>query len=90
MADQVSTSPEAIEADIARTRAHLARTIDELSVRAKPKEIARRQAESVKAKLVEATHTPQGDLRLERVGAFAAAVSVVLVVLAVLHRRHHD
>jgi len=89
MAEQTRTSPDAIEAEIAQTRDHLARTIDELAVRAQPREIARRQAESAKSKLVDATHTPDGGLRVERVGAMAAAGSVVLVVLAILHRRHH-
>jgi Protein of unknown function (DUF3618) len=88
MGEQTKTSPEAIEAEIAATRVHLASTIDELSVRAHPREIARRRAGSAKAKFVEATHTPEGDLRVERVGAFAA-VSAVLLGLAVLHRRHH-
>jgi len=85
---QPSRSPDEIEAEIAQTRAHLATTIDELAVRAQPREIVRRQTESVKAKVVESTHTPEGDLRVERVGAIAAAVAAVLVVLAVLHRRH--
>jgi len=82
-------SPDAIEAEIAQTRAHLASTIDELTVRAHPREIVRRQKESAKAKFVDATHTPEGDLRVERVGAMAAAGTVVVLVLAILHRRHH-
>jgi len=81
-------SPDAIEAEIALTRAHLASTIDELAVRAQPREIVRRQTESVKAKVVASTHTPEGDLRVERVGAIAAAGAAVLVVLAILRRRH--
>jgi hypothetical protein len=89
-AAQTSLSPEAIEAEIAVKRAHLASTIDELTLRSQPREILRRQKESVKAKLVEATHTPDGDLRVERLGAIAAAGSVVLLVLAFLHRRHHS
>ena len=89
MGEQTSTSPAAIEAEIVETRARLASTIDELAVRAQPKEIARRQAESAKAKLIEATHTPEGDLRVERVGAIAAG-SAVLLGLAILRRhRHH-
>jgi hypothetical protein len=84
----VTLSPDQIEAEIAKTRDHLASTIDELAVRAQPREIARRQAESAKARIVDATHTPEGDLRVERVGAFAAAAAAVFVVLAVLHRRH--
>ena len=88
MGEQTKTSPDAIEAEIAATRAHLASTIDELSVRARPKEIARRLAGSARARSVEATHTPEGELRLERVGAVAAG-SAVLLVLAILHLRHH-
>ena len=88
MGEQTQTSPEAIEAEIAATRAHLASTIDELSVRARPKEIARRKVGSAKARFVDATHTPEGDLRAERVVAVAAG-SAVLLVLAILHIRHH-
>lgn len=89
MGEQTSTSPAAIEAEIVATRARLASTIDELAVRAQPQEIARRQAESVKARFIEATHTPDGDLRVERVGAIAAC-SAVLVGLAILHRRRRS
>jgi Protein of unknown function (DUF3618) len=89
MGEQTTTSPEAIEAEIASTRAHLAGTLDELALRAQPKEIGRRQAASAKARVVEATHTPEGDLRVERVGAVAAVVAV-LTGLAILHLRHHS
>ena len=88
MGEQTNTSPDAIEAEIAVSRDHLASTIDELSVRVKPKEIARRQVAAAKASFVEATHTPEGELRLERVGAMVAS-SAVLLVLAILHIRHH-
>jgi hypothetical protein len=87
-ASQPSLSPDEIEAEIAVTRAHLAGTIDELTLRSRPREIVRRQKESAKAKFVDSTHTPEGDLRWERVGAMAAAGAVVFVVLAILHRRH--
>jgi hypothetical protein len=82
-------SADAIEAEIAATRAHLDSTIDELAVRVKPKEIVRRQVGSARAKVIDATHTPEGDLRVERVGALAVAVAAVLLGLAVLHRHHH-
>jgi hypothetical protein len=88
MGEQTKASPDAIEAEIAATRAHLARTMGELSVRAQPKEIARRKAESAKARFVEATHTPEGELRVERVGAVAAAAALLLG-LVILHRRYH-
>jgi Protein of unknown function (DUF3618) len=88
MGEQTATSPDAIEAEIAVTRAHLASTIDQLAVRAQPKEIARRQAESVRAKVIDATHTPEGELRVERVGAAVAGLAVLLG-LVILHFRHH-
>jgi hypothetical protein len=89
MGEQTSTSPDAIEAQIAAMRAHLASTIDELAVRARPGEILRRQAGSTKARVIEATHTPEGELRVERVGAVAAGLAVLLGLL-ILHHRHHS
>jgi hypothetical protein len=89
MGDQTRPSPAAIEAEIVEIRARLASTIDELAVRAQPKEIARRQVESAKSRFVEATHTPEGDLRVERVGAMAAGSAVVLGLVILLHRRRH-
>ena len=89
MGDQTSISPAEIEAEIVETRARLATTIDELAVRAQPKEIARRQAESAKAKLIDATHTPEGDLRVERVGAIAAGSAVLLGCVILFRRYRH-
>ena len=88
-AAQPELSPDEIEAEIATTRAHLASTIDELTIRTQPREIVRRRKESARASFVDATHTPDGDLRVERIGAIAAAGAAVLLVLAILHRRHH-
>jgi Protein of unknown function (DUF3618) len=88
MGEQTKISVDAIEAEIAATRAHLATTIDELSFRARPKEIARRQAASAKARYIEATHTPEGDLRVERVGALAAGVVALVGLLLAIRRRH--
>jgi hypothetical protein len=89
MGEQTSTSPDAIEAEIASTRARLASTIDELAHRAQPSEIVRRQVATTKARIVAATHRPDGDLRVERVGAVAAGLTVLLA-LAILHLRHHS
>ena len=88
MVEQTKSSPDAIEAEIAVTRAHLATTIDELAVRAKPQEIARRRVASAKDSLRAATRTPEGELRMERVVAVAAA-SVALIGLLLALRRQH-
>jgi hypothetical protein len=80
-----SRSVQQIEADIAAARERLAGTVDELQHRTAPKEIVRRQVEALRARLVDATHTPDGRLRTERVAALAAA-AVALVGLGVWRR----
>lgn len=89
MGEQTKSSPDAIEAEIAVTRAHLATTIDELAVRAKPQEIARRRVASAKASFLAATHTPEGELRMERVVAVAAASAALIGLLFAVRRRRH-
>ena len=64
-------SPAEIEADIERTRARLAGTVDEIAERVKPANVARRGAESAKAQVVDA----QGNLRTKRVAVLAVAVA---------------
>ncbi|WP_406831535.1 DUF3618 domain-containing protein [Pedococcus sp. KACC 23699] len=81
-----SKSVEQIEAEIAAARDRLADTVDELHTRTAPQEIARRQVASAKAKFMNATHTPSGEVRTERVGALAAA-AVALIGLGVARRR---
>ena len=78
-------SVEQIEAEIAAARERLA-TTDGAAHPHRPKEIARRQAESLKAKFTEATQTESGDLRTERIAALAAA-AVALIGLGAW-RRH--
>ena len=53
-------SPAALEQAIQNRRDHLAATIDELTTRAKPKEIARRSAVGAQRRLLTLTHTPDG------------------------------
>ena len=86
MSESPQKSVQQIEAEIAAARDRLASTVDELHTRTAPKEIARRQAESLKAKLADATYTESGDLRTERVAALAAA-AVALIGLGAW-RRH--
>lgn len=83
---QPAMSASAIEKEIEAARSRLEGTVNELAYRAQPKVIAQRQADDLRLKLVAATHTPEGDLRVERVGA-AVAAAVGLVVIAYLVRR---
>ena len=85
-ASNPGTDPAAIEADIEATRSRLAGTVDELAVRAHPKEIIRRATEEAKARLVAAVTTPDGEPRLERLAAVGGA-AVAFLVLAVVRRR---
>jgi hypothetical protein len=78
--------PAAIERLIDERRRRLAGTVDELVVRAHPKEIARRGAADAKERARAAVTTPDGQLRPERVAAAAAAV-VAFLALVVLSRR---
>lgn len=76
-----------IEAEIAVTRARLATTVDELVTRAQPKEIARRQGENARLAFIDATHTQDGTLRIERIAGVVGAVVAVIVAIGLLRRR---
>jgi adenylate kinase len=78
--------PEALERIIDARRRRLAETVDELVVRAHPKEIARRTTADAKQRAIGLVTDEQGDLRYERIAAAAAAV-VLVVVLVVVRRR---
>jgi hypothetical protein len=80
-APKLPSSPAALERAIEAKRASLAATIDELSVRAHPREIARRGVAGLGAKARGAVETPDGQMRTERIGAVAGATLVVLVAL---------
>ena len=73
------SDPAALERVIDERRRRLAGTVDELVVRAHPKEIARRGVAGARERAQAAVTTPDGRLRPERV---AAAVAAVLAVLA--------
>jgi Protein of unknown function (DUF3618) len=78
--------PEAIERIIDDRRRRLAQTVDELVVRAHPKEIARRSANDARERAVGFVTDERGEPRYERIAAAAAAV-VLLVVIIVVRRR---
>jgi hypothetical protein len=80
-------SPDALEAQIQARRERLAATIDELTARATPKAIARKSLAGVQAKIRNATHTPDGQLRTERLVAIGAAAVALSGALIWIRRR---
>ena len=83
------TDTARIERDIEAARARLEGTVNELAYRAQPQVIVQRQVQSLALRLNEATHTPEGDLRVERVAAVAAAEVGFIVVVGLIRRRRH-
>lgn len=81
------TDTARIERDIEAARTRLEGTVNELAYRAQPQVIAERQVQSLKLKLHDATHTPEGDLRVERIGAVVGAVVALVVVAGLVRRR---
>jgi len=80
-------SAAALEAQIQARRDHLAATIDELTSRAAPKALARQGVAGVQAKIRTFTHTPEGQLRVERLAAAGAAVVALGTAMIWLRRR---
>ena len=76
-----------LEQDIQATRARLEGTVNELAYRAQPQVIAQRQVQGLRLRLDAATHTPDGELRIERIAAIVAAAVAVVVVAGLLRRR---
>ena len=76
-----------LENDIVSTRDRLAQTIDELSVRAAPKNVVARQRASALASFDKVAKTPSGELRMDRVAIAAAAVGAVIVLKLVTGSR---
>ena len=87
--DPLPDDPAALERLIDERRRRLAGTVDELVVRAHPKEIARRGAESAQQRARDAVLTPDGRPRAERIAAIAAAVLAVLGLMLLSRRRRH-
>jgi hypothetical protein len=85
--DGMPASPAALEQAIQDRRDHLAATIDELTARAQPKEIARRGAAEAQRRFRTLTHGPDGQLRTERVAAIAGAIAIVGALVLLRRRR---
>ena len=80
------SDPRALEQEIEVRRARLAATIDELAGRVQPAAVKDRAVESVRRKAAGFATDSDGALRVERLGAVAAGL-VGVVVLVVLRRR---
>jgi phosphoenolpyruvate carboxylase len=78
--------PEALERIIDARRRHLSDTVDELVVRAHPKEIARRTVADARRRAIAFVRDERGELRYERIAA-ATAAGVLVLVLIVVRRR---
>ena len=77
---------EELEAQLAERRAHLTTTIDELVTRVSPAEIARREVESIRLRVMARTHTPDGELRPELVAGGLGAASALLIGAGLIRR----
>lgn len=74
----IPSDPQEIERAIVERQARLAATVDELTTRLSPKEVARRTTATAQAKADAAIRTPDGSLRVERVAAVGAALTALL------------
>jgi hypothetical protein len=81
------SDPRAIEDLIARRRVSLAATVDELALRARPKEILRRSAADAAGRLRGFVRAPEGGLRTERIVAVATAAVAVAGLVVLLRSR---
>jgi len=74
--------PDTIENEIEATRARLADTIDQLAVRANPKNIIAREIDNVRAFFLDA----QGDPRSDNIAKVAGGVVGAVVLIVVIRR----
>jgi hypothetical protein len=77
----VPSDPAAIERVIKEHQRGLAVTVDELTTRLSPKEVARRAKESARQKAQNVVTDEDGILRVERVAAIGAATVALLGLL---------
>lgn len=90
MADKPKPRSEKdIEADLSATRDRLARTVDQLTFRASPAELKRRQLEKLKVKGNELAFDAEGQPRLDRLAGALGGVSGVALVLGTARRLFH-
>lgn len=79
-------SQKEIEAELIATRERLGRTVDQLTFRASPQEIKRRQVQALKLSANRAAFTETGDPRYDRLATGLAVVAGVAILLGVARR----
>ncbi|GAB2458542.1 DUF3618 domain-containing protein [Jatrophihabitans fulvus] len=79
------TEPEEIKAEVERTRAELAHTVDQLGEKLNVKAQAGKKAESAKQSVVDTVHRVDTATRPHR-AQIAAGVAAVLVAVLVIRR----
>lgn len=81
-----SRSQKEIQAELEATRTRLTRTVDELTFRASPAEIKRRQVASLKAGVHNIAFTEAGEPRLDRLAMVLAGVAGGAILLGLARR----
>lgn len=75
-----------LEAELTATRSRLAGTIDELAFRAHPRELAKRQVETVKLAANDQTHTADGELDRQKLATILGGVGAALLLIGLIRR----
>jgi|SRR5579875_966482 len=83
-----SRTPEQIEAELARTRADLEQTLDELSARLNPRSLARRAGLAARARVLDPeTGRPRTPVMAAGAGTVVLLAGMVVAVRALRRRR---
>ncbi|MBM6404297.1 DUF3618 domain-containing protein [Phycicoccus sp. CSK15P-2] len=70
-------SISSLEAEVVARRRRLAATVDELTEKATPSAILKREVDKAKARFADVAETPEGELRVDRLAMVVAVVAVV-------------
>lgn len=86
---QKPRSEKEIEADLSATRDRLARTVDQLTFRASPAEVKRRQVDKLKTKTNEVAYDADGKPRMDLLATALGGLSGVALLLGGARRVFH-
>lgn len=77
---KVDAAPDEIVAEIEETRERLAQTVDTLIDRASPKNIARRNLQSIKSQFVDENGSPRLETLIPVVGGIVGFAGLIIVI----------